>query len=41
MTEVNEIETLKMVENRVNQSRYLKYLNELLLNNEVSYEALF
>lgn len=41
LTEVNEIETLKMVENRVNQSRYLKYLNELLLNNEVSYEALF
>lgn len=41
VTEVNKIESLKMVENRVNQSRYLKYLNELLLNNEVFYETLY
>ncbi|MGD6887734.1 accessory Sec system protein Asp3 [Staphylococcus shinii] len=41
VTEVNKIESLKMVENRVNQSRYLKYLNKLLLNNEMFYETLY
>lgn len=41
VTESIELEDLKLIQNVMNQSKYLKYLNKFLLNSEVYYEALY